>query len=310
MVQETQNKIIISIAILMLYILSVMSFASAILVDVGYITIYPGENGDVKITVENNENFDIEDVSVELILATSTPTGGIVSLPFSVIGSSQEGLDNLNEDDDDSATFTIKAATDITPGDYNIPYVVRYTNQDNNDSEKKEGTFGIRISAKTDLDFGVDSKGDTTTAAIIGQKGRISLEIINKGLGDLRSVSVEVTPNGYDLLSKNKVFVGTVNAEDSDVISFDVLFKSKNAKLDAIVTYKDFDNKDQTETVSLQVKNIYTNEEALNAGIIQKSRTGIYIGVVVVVIILWFVYRSIRKRQKQKKREQERETRR
>jgi len=298
-----KTKIAIAIAILLLYVASIISFASAILVDADYITIYSGESGNVRIKVENNENFDIESVSVGMVLSTVSQTGTIVSLPFSVIGSSEKDLDDLNEDDSDSATFTIKASTDITPGDYNIPYVVKYTNFDTEDKEQKQGSFGIRVSAKTNLDFGVEVNGANTESAIVGQQGKITLEIINKGLGDLKSVSVVANPNGYDLISKEKVFVGTVSAEDSDTISWDVLFKTKNPILNAVISYNDFDNKAQTKTVSLPIQ-IYTREEALKLGLIKKSNTGIYAGVVIALILIWFVYRKIRKARKKKAKEQ------
>jgi len=296
---NSQIKIIIATAILLIYAISMISFASAILIDADYVTIYPGEQGSVKINVKNNENFDIQDVSVSIVLSSVSPTGQVVSLPFSVIGSSEKGLDDLNEDDDDSATFTIRADNDITPGSYNIPYVVSYKNADTDEKEQKQGTFGLRVSAKTDLDFSVETQNN-----ILGTKGRVALEIINRGLGNIKSVQVEIIPEGYELISSKTIFVGNVNAEDSELVSFDVIFKDKNANLNAKISYKDFDNNDKVENVRLPVK-VYTHDEALQIGLIKKSNTGIYIGIIIALILIWFVYRGIRKRQKKKNRESE-----
>ena len=302
---KPQTKILIALATLALYVISIISFASAILVDADYITIYPGEQGSVRIDVENNENFDIESVSVAIVLSTVTSTGTIVSLPFSIAGSSEKGLDDLNTDDDDSATFTIKASTDIKPGDYNIFYVIKYTNLDTDADVQKQGSFGIRVSAKTDIDFGVEVRGSKTEPAIVGQQGRITLEIINRGLGDLKSVSVTVKPQGYDLVSKEKVFVGSISAEDSDTVSWDVLFKTKNPTLNAVITYNDFDNKEKTENITIPLQ-IYTREEALQLGLIKKNNTAFYLGTAVALILIWFIYRGIRKARKKKAREAER----
>ncbi|MEK9185114.1 MAG: hypothetical protein AAB866_03060, partial [Patescibacteria group bacterium] len=237
------------------------------------------------------------------VLSSVSQTGTIISLPFSVVGSSEKTLDDLNPDDDDTATFTIKASTDITPGDYNIPYVIKYINSDNGEKIQQQGTFGIRVSAKTDLDFGVETQGANTASAIVGQQGKITLEIINRGVGDLKSVSVVATPNGYDLISKQKVFVGTVSAEDSDTISWDVLFKNKNPTLNVAITYNDFDNKEQTQTISLPMQ-VYTQQEALQLGLIKKNNSIIYIGVLIVLLVAWFVYRRVRKARKKKAKEQ------
>ena len=293
------TKIIITIVILVLYVISMISFASAVLIDAEYVTIYPGEQGGVDVNVENNENFDIEDLSVSIVLSSVSSTGQIVSLPFSVVGSSEKSLDDLDEDDDDSVTFTIRANNDITPGSYNIPYIVSYTNKDTDEKKQKQGTFGLRVSAKTDLDFSVETQNN-----ILGTKGRVSLEIINRGLGNIKSVQVEINPEGYELISSKTIFVGNVNAEDSELVSFDVIFKDKNANLNAKISYKDFDNEDKVENVKLPVK-VYTREEALKLGLNKKSNTGIYIGIIIILIIIWFVYRGIRKRQKMKKRESE-----
>jgi len=286
------SKITLPIFALIFLVLT-LNFASAIIVDADYITIYPGEEGKITIEIENNENFDIEDISVGLVLD---------EIPFTVVGSSERDIDDIDEDDDDSVTFTLKASTDITPGDYNIPYVVKYFNADNSSAEEKEktGSFGLRVSAKTEIDFGVEIKDN----AIVGDEGRISLEIINKGLGEIKSVSVQIFPNGFELLSKDKIFIGSIDSDDTDIASFDVIYKTTNPTLSAKVEYKDFDNNEQTETVSFPIK-VYTREEALKLGLIKKSYTGVYVLVMGVVIVGWIVYRKIKKRRKNKEKYQE-----
>ncbi|MEK6875376.1 MAG: hypothetical protein AABX30_01710 [Nanoarchaeota archaeon] len=283
-------KIAIVTGILAIYLFTMISLASAILVDVNYIAIYPGESGSVKIDVENNENFDIKDVSVALDLT---------NLPFSVVGSSEKDLDDLNEDDDDSASFSLKANTDITPGDYNILYVVKYKNADEpsdsvNNSLRKTGGFGIRVSAKTELSFTAE-----TQTNVIGQQGKLSLKIINSGLGDIRFVNAKISPSGYTLLSSNENYIGTVASDDFETATFDVIFNQENVNLNAVVSYKDFDNKEQIQNLNIPVQ-VYTRERALELGIIKKNNTTIYVGIVIILIILWFVYRSWRKRQKSK----------
>ena len=62
------NKIPTIIAGALLLVLTI-NLISAIIVDADYITLYPGEEGRVTLNVENNENFDIEDVSVAIDLS-------------------------------------------------------------------------------------------------------------------------------------------------------------------------------------------------------------------------------------------------
>ena len=143
-----------------------------------------------------------------------------------------------------------------------------------------------------DIDFSVEVDGN----AIIGQDGRISLEIINKGLGEIKSVSVQIFPQGFELLSGDKIFVGTIDPDDSDTATFDVIYKTTNPTLSAKVDYKDFDNQDQAETVNLGFK-VYTREQALELGIINNPNYTAYI-VIGILVVAFFIYRRIRKRRK------------
>jgi len=293
-----KTKLILSFALIFLFSLS---FASSLIVDADYVTIYSGEQATVGFEIENNENFDIEEVSMALVLTNVLPDGTPMSLPFTCVGSCIKDVDDIRENKDEEFSFTLRASTDITPGDYNIPYTITYVDENDDDTTlEKTGTFGLRVSAKTDLDFGIEAKGEDTDSAIVGEQGKITLEIINKGLGDLKSVQVDAIPQGFELLSKNKIFIGTVNAEDTDIATFEGIFKKKNPNFSATITYKDFDNEEHTETINF-VLDVYTMEEALELGIITKSNTGMYVGIIVLLIIIWIVYKKIKKNRKKKK---------
>jgi hypothetical protein len=260
-----------------------LSFASALSVNADYTSIFPGEEGKVNVDLHNNDNFDVEFVSIELNLG---------ALPFIAVGSSEKSVDEINEDDKESVTFTIKPSTGIIPGDYEIPYTLKYTNVDTGISTTKTGSFGLRVSAKTELAFSVESKNN-----VIDQKGKITLKIVNKGLGEVKFVSVQIFPQGYDLLSADTIYIGNIASDDSDTASFDVFFNTLSPSAYAKITYKDIDNKDQSKTITLPV-NVYTQEKALELGIIQKSNTLLYTGIIIVLLLIWFVYRKIKKRNK------------
>ncbi len=280
---ENKSKIFLFLLIAFMAI----SLTSAVVVDSDYITVYPGDEGKISIEVENNENFDIESVSLTLELN---------NLPFTSIGSSEHDYEDIKEDDSESETFTIKPSTGITPGDYDLPYKLRYVNADNTSQDfEVNGSFGIRVSAKTDLDF----SAETNEVAIIGQTGRINIEVINQGLGEIKSLSVEIVPNGFELLSKSKNFIGTVNSDDSDSATFDVLYKIQNPTFSAKITYKDFENNDQEETRTFSIK-VYTKEKALELGLIEKPSYTLYI-VIIILLIIWFGWRRIKKRKKMRK---------
>ncbi len=262
-----------------------LSFVSPIVVDSDFTTLYPGEEGKITLEIENNENFDIEDVSIRLILE---------EVPFTSVGSSEKDADDIREDKDEDVSFTLRPSTDIVPGDYNIPYEVTFYDEDDDETPlKKTGSFGIRVSARTDIDFSVY----TSDNAIVGKNGEITFEIVNKGLGEIKSVLVEVFPQGYDLLSKEKIFIGSVDPDDTEIATFDVIFNSPTPVLKVDVNYKDFDNNEHSELVSLPFK-VYTTEEATQLGLIGQGGVGTYIIIVIILIIVWIIYRQIKKRRR------------
>lgn len=260
-----------------------LNLISAISVNADYISLYPGEEGRIGIELKNNNNFDTEFVSLALNLE---------KIPFITVGSSEKSIDELDEDDKEKIVFNIKPSTSISPGDYEIPYVLKYTNSDTNVVFTKTGSFGIKINAKTELDFSV-----VTNNNILNQKGKITLKIINKGLGEVKFVSVQIFPQGYELLSSDTIYVGNIASDDSDSVSFDVFFKTLSPSMYAKVNYKDLDNKDQLKTINIPI-NVYTQEKAIELGLIKKSNNLLYIGIVLFLLVLWFVYRKIKKRNK------------
>lgn len=287
---EMKQKIF-SITVLSIFILVLtLNIISSVNVQsVSVDKLYPGKAGKVIIDVENNIGDDVEDVSFTLNINQQATPG------FSTQGTSEKSQDSINDGDQESFSFALKVGNDVKPGDYNIPYTIKYKNTDTEEIVTKTGSFGVSVGAQTELDFSVETKD-----AIVGKQGKVTLEIINSGLGEIKSVSVDINPEGFEVLSKEKVFVGTVNAEDSDIVTWDVLFEDDNPTLNAVITYKDFDNSDQTKSISLPVK-VYTQEEALKAGLIKKSKVGIYFGIFIALILIWIIYRQLKKRNRKKR---------
>jgi len=272
---------------LILAVLFTISFVSAMTVTtVNQGKLYPGEATGISIDVKNTLDDDVEDVSLILDLSTTS---------FIPIGSSEDNVDDINEGDTETFNFDIKASQDIKPGDYNIPYTITY----NNGSliQSKKGVIGITVGAKTELSYSAD-----TETPVIGQKGKVILKIVNTGFGDIKFVTVKLNPSGFNLLTSDDAYIGTVSSDDFETADFNVVFKDKNARLNAVVEYRDFDNRKITQSVDIPL-NVYTNDEAIELGIIQKSNTTIYAGILLVLIIAWVVYRVIVKRRKRKHRE-------
>ena len=241
---------------------------------------FPGEESNLDITIRNTINEDVEDVSLNLVFT---------NLPFIPIGGSERSTDKIKEDKEKTFSFTIKSSQDIAPGNYNIPYTLGYTNS-NSEKIIKQGSIGVVVSANTELKISTELENN-----VLGQKGKITLKIVNSGFGDIKFVNVKINPSGYTILSSSSNYIGNIASDDFETSSFDVIFNEDKAKLIGVIEYKDFNNNDKTEIIDIPLK-VYTKEEAINLGVIQNSKTPIYIGIVVILIILFFIYRTIRKR--------------
>lgn len=274
------------IGFLIIFLLN-LNLASAVIIDSVEIgSLYPGESSLLRIEVKNIFQEDVEQVSLVLNLENTD---------FTTIGSSEDSQEKIKDGDKEIFNFNLKASNNLIPGDHNVPYTITYIYDDGTEEKEysKTGSFGVSVGAKTDLDFSIETSNN-----IVERQGRITLEIINRGLGELKSVQVKVNAaKTYELISPENIFVGNIDGEDSERINFDVIFKEKNVQFSAQIHYKDFNNQNQIETINLPVK-VYSVKEAKELGIIQQNNFLFYIFIVIILLVLFFVWKKLRKKKK------------
>lgn len=241
---KTQTKTILSLTISIILLLNLASAVSIKSAETDILA--PGEEGNMRIELENNLNDDAKDVSLKL---------EFTNLPFNPVGSSEESIDEISEGDEERFDFTIKASNDIKPGDYKIPYTLTF--KINNEQKQNTGTIGITVKANPELSFSV-----TTENPIINTQGKVILKIVNKGFADAKFVTVKILPEGFTLLSEKEIYIGTIDSDDFETATLDAIFKTKNSLLNAVIEYKDFDNSVITKNISLPIQ-VYTKDEAI-----------------------------------------------
>lgn len=281
------SKLLILLGIL--YIVLFSSLASAMIIDnVDQDTLYPGEYTTLGIDIKNTLNYDVDDVSLTLLFTEDSTK----ALQFSPIGSSEDSIDEIQEDDKEKFSFKIKAANNLEPGNYNIPFELVYFNS-NNTKFTKTGAIGIQVNSKINLDFIASADNP-----VLNEKGKLTLKIINQGIGEIKFLSVTVQPSGYRLLSENKVYIGSVSSDDYQTADFEVIFNKLSVNLIATVQYEDFENNAKTQVIEFPIK-VYSQKDAISAGIKQPSKSWMII-VIIVIIVIFFIYRRIRKNKKAK----------
>ena len=209
-----KNKAKITIIALIMAVNLVFSASAILIKSVESSTFDPGQEGTINIEIENTDGTDLKDISLTLTFA---------NLPFIPIGSSEDTIEEIETGEEEDFTFKLKASNSITPGDYEIPFSLNYQNPDTDEKVERKGTVGIRVRANPDLVFSVNTENP-----ILNTKGKIILKIVNKGFYDARFLSVKIIPEGYTLLSEAETYIGSVDSDDFETVTFDVLFKNLN----------------------------------------------------------------------------------
>ncbi|GAG23285.1 unnamed protein product [marine sediment metagenome] len=135
------------------------------------------------------------------------------------------------------------------------------------------------------------------------QVNELRIDIVNKGLSDVKFLEIEIGSSTYfDVLSSKNVYIGDIDSDDFDSAEFRIFFKKNtpdNIVIPVSIFYKDALNKEHTDNLNLQVK-VYSNEKAIELGLLEKSYTGLYAGVIGGLFVIYIIYRKIKKRRLKK----------
>ncbi len=282
----------ITLTLIMLFLIgSIIGFANALVVDsviVDNKEISPGNIVEIDISLENNAEVDINDISVSLDLT---------NLPFAPYDSSSEyGIDEINEGRNKIARFKLIALNDAQPYIYKIPLKISYKEENENQAIIKNSLISLKVISKPVL--GVNNE---ESLLLKGQTNDLSIKIINKGLGDVKFLEAEVlNSNNFNLLSSNKIYIGDLESDDFDSISFKIFFPENapnKINFPIALKYKDSLNNEYSENVSIQL-NAYNKEKATELGLVKRSYTKEIIVLVIILIVFYILYRYIKKTMK------------
>lgn len=282
------SKILIILAALFLaqmYLASALTISS---VTSSPTQIQPGQQVSLDLTIKNDLNNDVNNVVVSLDL--NNPANPIPFAPYQ--SSNQRTIDSIS--DDEKVHFELIALSNAASGTYTIPVKMTHDNL----TTSETGLISITINAKPNIV--ISSVG---SALIRGQNGKITLQIVNSGLGISNFLNIDLeSAAGISIISTNNVYIGNINSNDFDTADFNV-FVNSNAhsiiSLPVEVTYKDSQNNQIIQDSIVLIKT-YTPQEAKNLGLISKSNSSLIIILIVAVIIIFFIYKSVRKRRRNK----------
>ena len=270
--------------ILLLMFLLVIGLATAGPVSIKSVStsqdIGPGEIAEVSISLENQGKSKVENILVSLDLKDA---------PFIPVNSAAEKLiDELNKNDIDTLTFSLKSLPEAKPGLYKIPVKISYENT------VQETVIGISIKAAPELDIAIEE----TTLYIAESKGEVTVRVVNRGLTEAKFLNVKLFNSvSYDIISSDSFYIGSIEPDDFETVVFELFLKEPITSLNIQIEYKDLNNNLIQENVALPMT-IYSREEALKIGLIQESNAFLTIIIIIALIALIFLYRRYKKNKK------------
>lgn len=292
---KTQNKILITIALLFVVQLLALNLVSALTIEnlvVSPSEAKPGQSVTISMTLNNNENKDITNVVV---------IEDISGLPLKLGTNSQISIDKIKRDDQESVDLGVGILENAKTGIYNVPISVTYLDSLNK-TVQRTSIATISVSSQPVISVEVED-----SVVLKGQNSEISIKVVNKGLADVKFLEIQLGENsGYKLLSPSNVYIGDVDSNDFQTAQYKI-FVNSNAgntlSLPISLSYKDSLNKQYTQQENIDLR-VYSIKDAQNLGLVAKSKAGIYIGIIVVVIIIYIIYRVIRNRRERKEKEE------
>ena len=246
--------------------------------------VSPGEITNLKIKLRNEADSYLRDVNIKLNISGST---------FLPINSTEDRKIYLIESKEEkTADFNLLVSPNAGCGPYKILTYISYY-----DSAgvyyTKTNYVTLIVTAKPEITVNIDKSGILTA----GQTGVVSLNIINKGLMDLKFLTISLKPDGYEVLSPSDVYIGALDSDDYDTADFRIHTpeNGKEIPLKIELTYKDANNKEYSDEPVVNLR-LYTQEELKNYNLVPDTTgtTNIIIFIILLLIGYW-VYKKLKK---------------
>lgn len=247
----------------------------------------PGQTTNVEIGLKNDGDSVLEDISVSLDLA---------NVPFAPTGSSSEfSIDEIQKGKTKYGRFKVIVLNTAQPDIYKIPLKITYREEDQVEPQPivRNSLISLSVTSEPSISINLEE-----SFAIKNQANELTLKIINKGLGNIKFLEIELKNNPYvTLLTQNNIYIGDLDSNDFDTITFKLFVKTNapdKITFPVTVRYKDALNEEYSEEGSVSFT-AYTPEEAITLGLIDKSYTFEIMTVVILLIVFYLLYRYVRR---------------
>tara|TARA_Y100000310_G_scaffold291887_1_gene320170 strand:+ start:140 stop:1000 length:861 start_codon:yes stop_codon:yes gene_type:complete len=251
--------------------------------DVSPSALSPGESATLKMTIENEGDFEAENVVVSWTDTTNT------ILPVGT--GNTKTIGDIDMNGDEKVEFDITTDSSAAPGLYQLEITMKYTA--NGTLVTQEASVGIKIGGDTDFEVLLSDV----------DLGKVSLSILNVGRNPAESVTIELPKQeGYEPIGSAAMALDKIASDDYVVVPFSIKVKDATKDLKIKITYTDTDGVRKTISESIELEK-YQLDTITGANLPEESsNTMRWVGILAVAVLIVFG-RYFYKRRARKKHE-------
>jgi len=213
--------------------------------------VAPGTEAILTMKIKNNGRIAVKNVDISLDL-----TGENSKL--STIGSgTKKRILSIPAGESQDVEFDVIADTDALVKVYSVPVAFNYQDE-RGQKYTDSSSLSILVNDKPNLAMNVES----TTIQSIRSVGEVDLKVINKGIVNVKylTVTLKESPDYNILSTSSETYIGNLDSDDFETISFIIKPKSKITSLKAEAEFRDAYNKPYTVQYSIPLRIITASE--------------------------------------------------
>jgi hypothetical protein len=253
--------------------------------------VSPGQEVEVTLTVANNGNSIVEDMTITLNLEDTAAISPLKT-------SSQAVISQISARQTQDVVFDVIITPDAEIKVYEIPVTMSYSDQRNNEYEK---TTYIAIPVDAEPEYVLNM--EETEVYTEGQSGEITVSLSNIGVSNINYATLSILPsNDYIILSSDTVYIGNLESDDYETAQFKIYTQDYKEELPVLfrLIYKDNYNRNYDDEITLSM-NMFSSWKAKKYGLVQGSSAWTIIILVILVGAgswYWWKYKKVKKEKK------------
>ncbi|MFA4907414.1 MAG: COG1361 S-layer family protein [archaeon] len=174
--------------------------------------LVPGKPFELALSIKNTGNSKAVNILVGTIEdRTVTTTGVVVERLISVLGPTQDYISSVNTGETGIARLELVASGSAESKAYTIPIQLRW--EDENGSAYSATRYvGVNVKVLPAVDVVVDSVKQN---ALNPNQFEVGFNIYNAGPAAAKNIVVELKSGSAEAVSDSKIFIGTLESDDS-----------------------------------------------------------------------------------------------